>query len=185
MNRLVWPRIVSFCGAKFAGKGTSALLLVRSGYLPVSFARPLKDMLVAMGLSEADVSDPNFKEKPHPLLGGKTPRLAMQLIGTEWGRNMITDNIWVNVARKRILDGLETHRGVVVDDCRFANEAVMLRELGSKIIEITKPGCSYNKSHASEAGLPREMIDATISNDSTIPMLEAAVSACLSDFARL
>ena len=43
-------------------------------------------MLYQLGLGEAHIEGA-LKEVPCELLGGKTPRYAMQTLGTEWGRD--------------------------------------------------------------------------------------------------
>ncbi len=179
MDTNIFPRVVGLCGPKFSGKGTAARLLIAAGYIQVSFARPLKDMLVTMGLTEQDIGDPARKETPHPLLGGKSPRWAMQSLGTEWGRRMIYDDIWVGIARHRIQMALTMAPGVVVDDCRFNNEAVMLWQLGAALVEITRPGLGYHAGHASEAGIGREFILATVVNDGLPEDLHQRLAAAL------
>lgn len=159
------PPIVGLAGPKRAGKGTAARALTDAGYQLVSFARPLKDMLIAMGLTERDLDE--GKELPHPLLGGLQPRWAMQSLGTEWMRKLVCQDGWVNIARHRIAQWRDKGQRVVVDDCRFDNEGVMLRGLGAPIIEITRPGYAYNPVHASEVGLSRHLIAASIANDRT------------------
>jgi hypothetical protein len=169
------PPIVAFTGAKFSGKGTAARFLLSEGYQMVSFARPLKEMLIVMGLTEEDLTDPILKEQPHPLLGGKTPRWAMQSIGTEWGRELIYDGLWTGVGLHRIERLRAKGCGVVVDDCRFNNEAILLRDLGAPLIEVTRAGCSYNPAHKSEAGVDREHITASVENNGTPEELHARV----------
>jgi energy-coupling factor transporter ATP-binding protein EcfA2 len=57
-----------------------------------------------------------------PVKDGK----LLQLLGTEWGRAVHGDNVWVNLAKKRIetfMDGPSRERRVaIIDDCRFKNE---------------------------------------------------------------
>ena len=88
--RMMRPRLIGFCGAAGAGKTHAATLLARDwGYSRVRFAGPLKAMLHALGLTEAD-TDGAAKDQPADLLGGRTPRHAMQTLGTEWGRALIS-----------------------------------------------------------------------------------------------
>lgn len=177
----VYSPLIAFAGPKFAGKGTAAKLPLSAGYKIASFARPLKDMLVAMGLTEVDLTDPVLKETPHPLLGGQTPRYAMQTLGTQWGRETIWDDIWVNLMSVRLRTMLADGGRFVFDDCRFDNEAIALRQSGAVIIEITNPKCSYNPAIKSEAGLSRHLITATVANDSTIEDLHVRLSRALID----
>lgn len=154
--------LIGFCGPAGAGKTTAALALVAT--LPdccrLSFADPIRAMLYSLGLGPEDLQ--TYKEKPHPLLGGKTPRFAMQTLGTEWARQTICDDLWLRVARQRALTALQDQATVVFDDVRFDNEAQMIRRLGGIIIKVTRPDLPQSSAHASEAGLTPALINTTI-----------------------
>jgi hypothetical protein len=131
-------RLLGLCGAIGAGKTTAARSLVaRHGFFRVPFAAPLKAMLLALGLPAAALEGA-AKEAPHPFLAGRTPRQAMQWLGTEWGRDLIGPDFWVAAWRARLTP--LAPGGVVADDVRFANEAAAIRALGGLIVEITRPG---------------------------------------------
>lgn len=156
MNDREWARgavpirtIIAFTGLAGAGKSTAAMHLVKSrGFERVRFAGPLKAMLAALGLTPAEI-DGDRKELPCDLLGGKTPRWAMQTIGTEWGRNLIAPDLWIR-AWKVAVDRLPTGVPVVVDDCRFPNEADAVRAAGGVIVRIDRPGAGIASVHESE-----------------------------------
>lgn len=175
----LYPQVVSFCGPRQAGKGTATSHLLAHGYVQISFARPLKDMLIAMGLTEEDVNDPVRKEQPHPLLGGHPVRWGMQSLGCQWMRELICQDGWVTIARHRIEQARAKGLRVCVDDNRFSNEGEMLQSIGAPIIEITRPGRDYSPEHASEAGLPRHLITATVANDGTPEQLHARLHELL------
>lgn len=141
MNR---PRIIALTGRIGAGKTTAARVLEDLGYVRVRFAGPLKAMLQALGCSE-DQTDGGLKEVPSELLCGKTPRQAMQLLGTEWGRNLIGDKLWL----RAWLNEAVKHPYVVVDDARFANECAAVHELGGVIWTVVREGM-MPQDHASE-----------------------------------
>jgi hypothetical protein len=143
-------KLIGLCGYAGAGKSTVARFLVREyGFWRQPFAGPLKGMLQSIGLTE-DHTDGALKEKPCDLLGGVTPRKAMQLLGTEWGR-AISPDIWVNIWEHRTLSMLEDDQPVVADDVRFANEAEAIRRLGGKVVRVSRPGIERPNGHASEA----------------------------------
>jgi hypothetical protein len=147
--------LIAFAGPKGIGKSTAAQYLVtKYGYERRSFADPLRNMLRVLGLTDEDFG--RFKEVPNANLAGKTPRQAMQLLGTEWGRNMIGVDLWAEAAVRDLPEG------VVFDDCRFENEAVAVRSRGGYVVEIMRPGFDYRHDHASENGLPNRVIDARI-----------------------
>lgn len=140
-----FPRVVALTGLIGSGKTTAAKTLIAEfGYERVRFAEPLKTMLKSIGLGHDHV-DGDKKEAPHPLLCHRTPRHAMQTLGTEWGRNCIGPDFWVQAWLKAI----EGKERVVVDDCRFPNEGAAVRMLGGKVWRIERPGMAL-QDHASE-----------------------------------
>lgn len=150
-------RIVVFCGQKNSGKDTAAQALMARGWVRLPLAGPLKNMLANLillrGASEDHVMrmlEGDLKETPSAFLGGKTPRHAMQTLGTEWGRNMLSDTIWLDTwadMTRRL--PAEIH-GIVVTDCRFANEAAFLQNRGAEVYVIKRPGYTTQAAHASE-----------------------------------
>lgn len=141
--------IIAFTGLAGAGKSTAAAHLVqRHGYERVRFAGPLKSMLAALGCTQEQI-DGSEKETPCDLLCGKTPRQAMQWLGTEFGRNLIGDDIWIR-AWKAAVDRLPAGVPVVVDDLRFPNEAEAVRAAGGVIVRIDRPGAGTAWNHVSE-----------------------------------
>lgn len=141
--------IVAFTGLAGAGKSTAALHLVNHrGFERVRFAGPLKAMMAALGCTAAEI-DGDHKELPCDLLGGKTPRWAMQTIGTEWGRKLIDSELWVRAWRAAV-DRLPAGTPVVVDDCRFPNEAEAIRAAGGLLVRIERPGAGTASTHESE-----------------------------------
>jgi len=157
--------LIAFSGRAGAGKTTAAWFFERHGFVRTRFAGPLKDMIRALGLSEQEI-DGDLKEKPCALLGGATPRHAMQTLGTEWGRELIHPELWAVIWQDRARRLLDMGRSVVVDDCRFPNEVVAIKALGGKIVRIhTTDPASPGAAHCSETqNLP---FDATVLNEGT------------------
>jgi len=144
------PSVIALSGPAGSGKSTAATyLVVQHGFVRVKFAAPLKAMLAALGFGEPEIEG-DLKERPHPLLAGKTPRHAMQTLGTEWGRNCIGPDFWVGLWERTVCDVLDHGGRVVVDDCRFENEADCVRRLGGQIVRLTGRG-GIAGAHASEA----------------------------------
>lgn len=157
--------LIGLTGYKGSGKTTAANYLVAHGFVRISFAEPLKQMLITMGLTEEHIYG-DKKETPLEILGGKTPRWAMQTLGTEWGRQLICDDLWVRVAEASVCKALTgTPRySAVIDDCRFLNEAAMIRNHKGTIIRITRSGYAASQ-HASETEMDSIQNDFTIFND--------------------
>ena len=166
-------------------------MLETKGFQRMRFAEPMKDMLVAMGLTRQQVEVD--KELPVPMLGGKTTRHALQTIGTQWGRDMIDTNLWSNVTQARIRNAIVAGKNVVIDDCRFENEAIMLKTMGAVIVCVERDALmphptlwtrvlrffGLKKEHASEAGIPGAYVDITIKNNGSLKDLEARVNAIM------
>lgn len=130
------PNLVSFVGSIGAGKSTCAKYLEENhGFTRVRFAGPLKDMMKAIGLTDAQV-DGDEKEISLPILGGKTPRHAMQTLGTEWGRDCMGPHFWKDLWKSKVKKILDSGGRVVVDDCRFENEDVEIRNLGGIHVRV-------------------------------------------------
>jgi hypothetical protein len=158
-------KLIGLCGLAGCGKSTVAAYLENElGYARVRFAGPLKDMLRALGLSERHIEG-DLKEVPCELLGGKTPRQAMQSLGTEWGRDMVADDLWIRAWADRLPVG-----PVVAEDVRFPNEAAAIREKGGLLIRITGRG-GIAGGHASEAN--RLDVDVEIENTGSLAQLKA------------
>lgn len=150
------PSLLGICGRKGSGKSTAAQVLLDAGWKRVKFADPLKNMLRVIGLDDRHIEG-DLKEVPCDLLGGKTPRWAMQSLGTEWGRKCIYDDFWMSLARREIALVLAQGYSVVVDDVRFDNEADMIRELGGSVLLI-KRGPDAPIEHESEKGVTPDFI---------------------------
>jgi len=166
------PRVVALTGPAGSGKSTAADYLIRQhGYERVKFAGPLKDMMRAIGLDEDDIEGSD-KELSNSLLCDKTPRHAMQTLGTEWGRKCIGEDFWVRLWLHRVA----TAKRVVVDDLRFPNEAAAVRSLGGVIIKLEGRG-GIAGAHASEAGCGTH--DAVVVNDGGMVDLYAGVEEAI------
>lgn len=140
---------IAFKGKGGSGKSTAAKRMVAGGARRTSFAMPLKAMMATLfrvqGAGSVDIErmiNGDLKEVPTPYLGGQSPRVAMQLLGTEFGRALHPD-FWSNIWRDRAADMIANDGvGVVVDDCRFPNEAAAVRGLGGFVVEIVSDAAS-------------------------------------------
>ncbi len=178
-------RLIAFTARLQHGKTTAAKILEEQGYVIVSFATPLKEMLITMGLTWEQLT--TKKHEPCELLGGATPRRCLQILGTEVGRG-VYDGIWVNIARRKIEALWAEGKNVCVDDCRFLNEAQMIAALGGILVRIERPDLMpvrhwwtplmfWNREHTSEAGFDSRYVDLVIQNDGTPEDLKDRIHA--------
>jgi hypothetical protein len=150
------PRtIIGFTGLAGSGKSTAAKHLIQMhGFARGKFAGALKDMFRALLLYRRvdptlieRMIDGDLKEVPSPALNGRTPRHAMQTLGTEWGRNCMDANLWVDTE----IDATANQSRLVFDDVRFPNEAEAVLAAGGIIVHIERPGTGrIVAGHASE-----------------------------------
>lgn len=172
--------LVGLSGYARAGKDTGALALAKDGYQRIAFADIMRDFLYRLDpvvgkkrepgslgprlvrLQEVidDLTWDGYKQSEHY---GMEIRQLMQRLGTECGRELLGENIWVDSALKDV----QPDQNYVVTDCRFLNEADAIRNRGGKVIRITRPGIGPANSHASETSLDHYDFDAVVLNNST------------------
>ena len=119
----------------------------------VAFADPIKEMLKALGVDDID----KYKTEKHPVLD-VTSRVMMQTLGTDWGRDIIGESIWIDIAKK----SGEGKEFLIISDVRFANEAKFVRDNGI-LIHVEGRG-GIDTDHQSEDGIPFELGDFKIDN---------------------
>ncbi len=166
-------KIIGLAGHKGSGKSAVARILMEHDYTRLKFAGPLKAMLRCLGLTDRHIEG-DLKEKPCDILGGKTPRVAMQTLGTEWGRQTISQNLWVEAWKAKA----GTYDKIVADDCRFENEVRAIREVGGTVWWVERPGYRSGDEHESEQ-FNRAWADRTIQNDGTLKGLEITINSLL------
>jgi hypothetical protein len=173
-------RLVALVGAKGCGKSTAAQYLVDyHAFKRLRFGGMLKEMLITMGLTREQV-DGDQKEVPCDLLGGKTPRWAMQTLGTEWGRELIDVDLWTKVTIKLAQEVLDRGERVVIDDLRFHTEAAKIDELGGEIYRVRRFDAEANcGDHASEREWCSMAVDGEIDNNFNISNLRHGMASIL------
>ena len=142
------------------GKSTVAKFLASEyGYQSISFASALLDMvetfLMHHGLSMESIDYYCRRAKEEVIPGiGKSYRYLARTLGTEWGRNLVGETVWIDAFRQKF-ERHSLRHPVCVDDLRFANELSLLRELGFTFVKITRntDRDRLQDSHASDVDL--------------------------------
>lgn len=163
--------LIGVAGQRGSGKDTFADALAPQGFLNIKFAGPLKSMLCTL-LQEAGASPPilgdmlhgNLRDTPSQLLCGKTPRHAMQTLGTEW-RNLIGETLWTQIIENRLL--AKNYKKVVISDVRFPHEVEMIHRLGGTVIRLRR-GAYTTTPHPSEAQIPSLQADLEFRNNGKV-----------------
>jgi len=166
------PKLIGLHAKARAGKDTVAGMLQDAfSAKKAAFADPIRDSLRAMlGLTDKHFFG-SLKEVPIDWLG-KSPRQLMQTLGTEWGRGLINEDIWLLIAGQKIgkIHG-EGHHAVITD-VRFENEASYIRAKGGAVWHILRDNAQPVAAHASEAGvLFHPGKDVFINNNGTLSEL--------------
>jgi hypothetical protein len=179
--------IIGFAGRKGAGKDTAAAVLTARGFHLVKFAGPLKaalaGLLAVQGLSPqaiADMLEGPLKETPSPFFGGCTPRWAMQSLGEQWGRKLLSPDLWVEAAMR---EARMFGQDVVISDVRYPNEVAAIKAEGGLVARVRRPGLVWADAHVSERQIDALDVDLEITNDA--PSAEAFRACVASAFAPL
>jgi hypothetical protein len=180
------PRLIGlYSPAPQSGKTTIANQLAVQGFMKLSFAAPLRALVVEtlcqLGHDRITAYDYVHRYKEQRIPGIRcSARHLMQTLDTEWGRQCVNPDVWVMIASKRIRDLHAAGYSVVIDDCRFPNEARLILELGGELWHVERPGITANTDHASEGALTDpELFTHRIVNDGTLQLLRERVAARL------
>ena len=161
-------RLIGIAGPARAGKDTLASYMLDNldgDWSRSSFADPIKAMLEVIGVDCSDDAKAVIDER-----FCYTPRHMMQILGTEWGREMIHGNIWVEAFAR-----LNAGKCVIVPDVRFENEADLVREHGVLIHLVGRGG--IDGSHVSENAITFKAGDIVIDNSRDLAWLHDQVDS--------
>lgn len=177
--------LIAFGGLKGSGKDTAAKVLIDEyGFTKVAFADALREALLVLDpwvpahtggyqllpLSELiadagwDWAKTNVPEV----------RRLMQVFGTEVGRMLFGENVWVDVLKKQFprLDASDSR--FVITDCRFTNEAKFVDDNSGSVIWIDRPELTSD-GHASESAEVRKWRNWLVVNDQEISNLQQSI----------
>lgn len=170
------------------GKDTVADIICR--YVSIQsygFADPIYDMVKAgFGIDgrSKEWQDRSKKSAPIEWLSAEhdvSLRYLLETLGTEWGREMVCEDLWSRIAEKRYL---ESEMGLVIRDVRFPNEVDWLDRLGGTLIHILRPNHfnpEADPNHPSNQPLSIRSFDKVIENDSGLDVLRIRTIDCLKE----
>jgi hypothetical protein len=173
--------LIGVHGPLESGKDTVAKTIIErypNLYRQYAYAWPIKQACkIIFGFTDEDMNDRVLKERVHPFWG-VTPRKTMQLLGTEYGRGMIREDIWVLRAEAEIQKNASEGYGTIISDVRFENEAEIIRSRNGVIIHISRPSLDTsreNYQHASEGGITILNQDHVIKNNGTLEQFKSRI----------
>lgn len=142
--------IVSLTGFRNSGKNTFSLFLKERGFVEISFAETLKDVLSILFLWDRKMLDGitelsrRERKKVDEWWSEKlnikdfSPEKALTLLGTELFRNCFNENIWIFSLERKLLKIFEKNPDskIVVTDCRFTNEINFLNKFTENFVSV-------------------------------------------------
>ncbi len=176
--------LFAFSGLKGSGKDTAANVLVHEyGFTRIAFADAVRELALII---DPEVPSPNtgyyYRLSYMVEMYGwdqikrliPEVRRLLQVIGTEGGRMLVGENVWVDILAKRFPDiGSEDVR-YVITDCRFDNEVEFVRNNGGKLVWINRPGL-VSDGHASESEHIRDLASVVVYNTQDQQVFEDTV----------
>ena len=140
--------IIGVCGFIGSGKDTVADYLVNfHEYRRESFANSLKDAVAQVFgwdrtmLEGRTAQAREWRERVDTWWAERlnrpdlTPRLMLQLWGTEVCRSGFHDDIWIASLENKLRHSLDN---VVISDCRFPNEIKSIKDAGGHIVWVQR-----------------------------------------------
>jgi hypothetical protein len=167
--------IIGLSGYARTGKDTVAEVLAEMGWQRRAFADTLRKMVYALdpyvtgNLRVADLVDSVGWEEAK--VGYPEVRRLLQRMGTEAGRQVLGEDVWVRTTLSSLSVG-----NYVITDCRFRNEADAIRAAGGQIWRIRRPGFGAVNAHSSERSLDNYFFDFYLDNEGTIDELRTVVT---------
>jgi hypothetical protein len=178
------PTLIGIGGLKQHGKDEFAKNL-GDNWVVIGMAEPLYNQLIIKNFNVdigpdgklrrvtdvlADCGNDWVEAKKNPEI-----RRMLQVEGTEGGRKVFGENVWVDVMVKRVKKHMEAGKNVAVTGIRFPNEAQAIRDNGGDLVWVERLGyvgdADVNSGHASENSVSSEDFDVVVLNDSTLDAL--------------
>lgn len=176
------PLIIGMCGNAGTGKDSATNLLIHHHAFRcthLAFADPIREIGKIFGFTMKQMTDRTLKEQEDEFWKF-SPRYFMQKVGTEMFRDVLRDDVWIELAKLRISKLMEpyevetgfpkgkigTRRIIFITDVRFPNEAEAIKSMGGYIVKVSREG--FNKTgedlHPSERFISQIPADLVVEN---------------------
>lgn len=191
------PRIVGLTGYARHGKDSVAEVLVKYGYERYALADSMKQALLV--LDPYVIGNPDEKGKAEGPDGFWRPirlsklvrhkrwegakkepevRRLLQVFGTEVGRSMLGEDVWIEALVKSVPNFYSDHGPrVVISDVRFLNEARFIRRCRGEVWKVVRPDFDngVGVTHSSEREIAQIREDELFTNDLDLEYLQGSV----------
>lgn len=170
--------IVGLSGYAGSGKDEVAKILIAKGWTRAAFADPIRDAIIMIDpfLESGMLTSHLVSQLGWDVAKNYSPKLRrmLQVMGTEVGRGLISENVWVDLVLKNL-----GHGDYVITDVRFENEAAAIKEIGGEIWRVNRPGKGPVNDHISESAMDNYPFDYVLNNDADLEHLEVLVNAII------
>ena len=167
--------IIGLSGYARSGKDTVAeLLCLNYAFKRVAFADPIREAILTLNPKIDSITHVSHRVEDYGWEVAKQEpeiRRLLQVMGTEVGRKMFGQNVWIDMAFKQA-EGIER---LVIADVRFPNEADAIKARGGIVWRINRHGLNAINHHASESAMNNYMFDHVIYNDGSLEELSDEV----------
>jgi hypothetical protein len=200
--------VVALTGYAGSGKDSAAdVFRGHYGFRQMSYAAPLyaamRALFEAAQVPQAYLTSRDLKESLIPVFK-QSARFMLQRLGTEWGRHLLHEDVWVDVMHGNIahhmnngpglykFDGLHGGHGVVISDLRFNNEVKALRtfcDVQGYTLYVVRMQREIERisdsKHQSEQEIDSIVPDITIVNKEGLANLTASVKSVAGHILRI
>ena len=189
--------LIGVGGLAGAGKDTYAEIMQElypdRGYVIIGMSDTLRDAIMAlnpiveisegryysvMALMESFVTEAHLSWNQAYTELKKIPgvRTFLQKLGTEVGREMISENVWVDATLKKITELREVGYSVILTGVRFQNELDMVHNENGRSVFIINENTAKVNTHSSETSISPEDFGTIIHNNGSIEDLKNLIS---------
>jgi len=134
--------LIALLGVRGSGKSTIANYLVDNyKFTSLSFAEKLKQVVsiafdINLELLEGNSLESRIYRETQNEFWGMTPRQMLETVGTKLFRKGISEDFWIKIVEKKIINLLNNGENVVISDLRFVNEWEMLKKYNVKVVFV-------------------------------------------------